>query len=195
MGNHSKRLRETLHRMRRLMWMKRSIPLGLLVFWTVVMLFLIWHQGTPEDWTTETVRFVRMSEVTTRSMSRWGTSYHHYDVLVTEDDREFRFQEGEEVQLPLSASEECRLVYEDKGDHVAHIRALSTAEDGVLVALEDSIDAHWKMVSFLWWMLAAGAVLCLLALALVEAFGMKNDRMWLAKVKGELAKAEGQKQT
>lgn len=194
MGNHSKRMRETLAATRRLMWIKRRIPLALLVLWTAVLLFLIWHQGTPEDWNTETVCFVRMDEITTQTTSRWGFNYHHYDVLVTEDGREFRFREGAEVQIPLSVGEECRLVYENKGDQALYIRALSTAEDGVLVALEDSIDAHRKMVHFLWWMLAAGAVLCLLVLGLIEAFGMKTERLYIAQLEGEIAKVTGRKQ-
>ena len=190
MGNHSKRLLKALRSVRRLMWIKRGIPLALLTVWMVVLVFQIWQQGTPDEWPSETVRFARMSEVTTRSMSRWGANYHHYDVLVTEEGREFRFREGEEVLLPLSAAEECHLVYEGKGDQVMFIRALSTEEDGVLIALADSIDAHRKEVSLLWWMLAAGVVLCPLAWALVEVFGMNMERVLIAKLESEIVRLQ-----
>lgn len=185
MGNHSKRMSEALAATRRLMWIKRGIPLGLLAIWMTVVPFLIWHQGSPEEWKAETVRFARMNEITTKTVSRWGSNYHQYDVLVTEDGQEFRFREGVEVLLPLSVGEECRLVHEKKGDQVMYIRALSTAEDGVLVALEDSIDAHQETVRFLWWMLAAGAISCLLALGLIEAFGVKVERTVIAWLKGK----------
>lgn len=190
MGNHSKRLLKALRSVRGLMWIKRSIPLALLTVWTVVLVFLIWWKGMPDEWSTETVRFAQMREVTTRSMSRWGTNYHHYDVLVTEDGREFRFREGEKVLLPLSAAEECHLVYEGNGDRVMFIRALSTADDGVLIALADSINAHRKMVSLLWWILAAGVALCLMAWVLVEVFGMKMERALIAKLQSEIVRLQ-----
>lgn len=173
--------------MRRVIWLKRGIPLVLLALWTLVLLLGIWYRGTPADWTTETVQYARLEEQQVKRWSRHGASTKRVNVLITGDGREFRIADGMRVQAQLTAGEACTITYEPAPGQVLHIRALSTAEDGELMPLADSIAAHERLIQGLWWMLAIGAALCLTALALVEAFWLRTERAILARLEQEIS--------
>lgn len=166
----------------RVMWLKRGIPLALLTLWTLVMLLCLWIQGTPEEWRSDTVHYVRLESQQVRRWSQHGSRTKQVDVLIAEDGREFRIRDGAGIQGRLSAGEACSIVYEKSFLQTMHIRALTTKADGELIRLTDNIEAHHRTVIGLWWMLAGGDVLCLAALALMEMFGLKTERIVLAEL-------------
>lgn len=188
MGNHAKRMRDGMARVRRLMWQKRSLLLVLMVFWTAVLLGLLWSMGLPEEWPKETVTVARLDEITESRMSRWGRRTHHYDVLVAVDGRVFRFREGLAAPVGVSSGEVCTLVYEEASGGALYIRSLSTAEDGELVAWEESAQAHREKRRLMWLFLLVGEAALLGALGSLEAFGLKTERLLLAKFQEELDK-------
>ena len=169
--------------MRRLIWLKRAIPLALLTLWTLALLLIIALKGSPADWQTETVQYSRMEQRQVKRWSRHGASTQQADVLIAADGREFRLEDGMQLQAQLTAGEACTITYETAPGQVLHIRALSTAEDGELLLLAESIAAHAQVLRLLWWVLAIGAALCLIALGLVEAFWIRPDRAILARLK------------
>lgn len=187
MGNHSKRLQEAQAAVRRGMWIKRGIPLGLLAFWTAVLLLLIGFRGSPEDWQTVTVQLARLEEQQVRRWSRYGSTKKLVDVLVAQDGREFRLQDAAQIRAQLSPGETCSIVYESALGQVMHIRALSTAEDGVLVDLQDSVTAHQEVLRLMWWLLIGVDALLLVVLALMEKVGMKTERMLRARLTEQLS--------
>ena len=173
--------------MRRVIWLKRGIPLVLLALWTLVLLLGIWYRGTPADWKTETVQYARLEEQQVKRWSRHGASTKRVSVLITGDGREFRIEDGIDIGEQLTAGEACTIVYEPALYQVLHIRALSTTEDGELMPLADSIAAHERLIQGLWWMLAIGAALCLTALGLVEAFWLRTERTIIARLEQEIS--------
>lgn len=188
MGNHAKRMRDGMAHTRRLMWQKRSLLLAMMAFWMTALLGLLWSLGVPEDWPKETVAVARLDEITESRMSRWGRRTHHYDVLVAEDGRVFRFSEGVEAPAGVIAGEVCTLVYEEASGGALYIRSLSTAEEGELVSWEESAQAHREKRRLMWLFLLLGEAALLGAFGLQEAFGMKTERMLLAKFQEELDK-------
>lgn len=188
MGNHSRRLQHSVERVRRLMWQKRSLPLALMALWTAALLGLACCMGTPEDWTRETIVITRMDELTESRMTRRGRRTYHYDVLIAEDGRSFRFSEGSEAPAGVIAGEVCTLVYEEVSGGALYIRSLSTAEEGELVSWEESAQAHREKRRLMWLFLLLGEAALLGAFGLQEAFGMKTERMLLAKFQEELDK-------
>lgn len=178
----ARQLQRSMTGVRRVMWLKRGIPLGLLAVWMLTVLLCIAVQKSPEAWLNEKVSYARIEQRQVKSWSRFGSRTKQVDVLVAEDGREFRIREGAEIQAKLSTGEACRIVYEPSLSQTLHIRALSTAEDGELMPLADSITAQERLIQGLWWMLAIGAGLCLTALGLVEAFGLRPERLALARL-------------
>ena len=189
--NRHKNLHDKIGTQRLWMWVKRLLPWMIALAIIVPLLLMLLFDKPPEAWVTETITYARTETVEIRFRNA-----KRNQALATPDGRLFALldNQADAVLSRLQVGETCEIVYEP--NFVSHrwIRALRTEEDGVLIALEDSVERYNADQRELWEMIG---VILLIALAVeipIELFWLKKERARIAAVKGQLAKLEAREE-
>lgn len=185
--NRHKNLHDKIGTQRLWMWVKRLVPWMIALAIIVPLLLMLLFDKPPEAWVTETITYARTETVKIRFRN-----VKRNQALATPDGRLFALfdNQADAVLSRLQAGENCEIVYEP--NFVSHqwIRALCTEEDGVLIALEDSIERYEADQREIWQLIGVILLIALAAEILIELLWLKKERARIAVVKGQLAKLE-----
>lgn len=193
--NRHKRLHDKIGTQRLWMWVKRLLPWMMALAIIVPLLLMLLFDKPPDAWVTETITYAR-TETVELNLSRSSGHSMKNKALATPDGRLFALfdNQADAVLSRLQVGETCEIVYEP--NFVSHrwIRALRTEEDGVLIALEDSIERYEADQREIWQMIGVILLIALAAEIPIELFWLKKERARIAVVKGQLAKLEAREE-
>lgn len=186
-----KHLRNVIAGQKNWMTLKRLLPLMIALAIIIPSLAFMLFDKAPEEWVTENVTYVRTGTVELT----WKRTRRN-QALVTSDGRMFALTDVQaEAVLPkLNAGETCEITYEPNFVMHKMIRALSTQEDGVLIALEDSIADYKAGICEIWQLFGWLLLIALAAEIPIELFWLKKERARIAQVRGRIAKLEAREE-